>query len=185
MTDTRTRLRLVVALSALGLALLAVGILATSLVTRPRIDAIQPVDAVYVIGPAEYRMEYARQLMADDVAPTLLVTVSVNPVTGEVYTKDFCDPADWEVICLQPEPYTTAGEAGELARLAAERGWDHVAVVTETAHVARTRLWMERCVPARVSVWASPETRTPRQWVWAIAYQSGAWAKAQFQRSCP
>ena len=165
--------------------MLAVGILATILVTRPRIDPVQPVDAVYVIGPAEYRLEYARQLMADDVAPTLLVTVSVNPVTGEVYTKDFCDPADWEVICLQPEPYTTAGEAGELARLAAERGWDHVAVVTETAHVARTRLWMERCVPARVSVWASPETRTPRQWVWAIAYQSGAWLKAQLQRSCP
>lgn len=184
-TNTRRPLRRLLALAALGAALLAVATVATVLVTRPRVDPVQPVEALYVIGPAEGRIGEARRLMAAGQVSTLIVTVSVNPTTGEVYTKDFCDPAAWEVICVQPEPYTTRGEAGVLAQLTKERGWTRVAVMTETSHIARTRLWMARCVPAQVSVWASLERRTPREWVVAIGYQSAAWVKAQFQRSCP
>lgn len=174
------------AMAGLAAALvLACAVILTCVLIRPRVDPAQPVDALYVIGPAEGRIGEARRLMATGQASTLIVTVSVNPATGEVYTKDFCDPAAWEVICVQPEPYTTRGEAGVLAKLTKERGWSRVAVMTETSHIARTRLWMQRCVPAQVSVWASLERRTPREWAIAVGYQSAAWVKAQFQRSCP
>lgn len=172
-------------LTVLGVVLLGCVAVATVLVLHPRIDPVAPVDALYVIGPADKRIAEARQLMAAGAAQTLIVTVSVDPKTGEVYTKDFCDPQPYEVICVQPDPYTTRGEAGVLARLAKEHGWSRVAVMTETSHVARTRMWMDRCVPVPVSVWASAERRTPLSWVGAIAYQSGAWAKAQVQRGCP
>ncbi|WOQ16413.1 hypothetical protein [Raineyella sp. W15-4] len=180
-----TRRRWPAVLAMIGVVLLGCAVVATVLVVRPRVDPVQPVDALYVIGPAEGRIAEARQLMAAGEARTLIVTVSVNPKTGEVYTKDFCDPASWEVICVQPDPYATRGEAGVLARLVKEHGWSRVAVMTETSHVSRTRMWMDRCVPASVSVWPSDERRTPISWVGAIAYQSAAWVKAQVQRGCP
>ncbi len=164
--------------------MLASGVVAIVLITRPRVDPVRPVDALYVIGPAEGRIADARRLMAEGAARTLVVTVTVDPKTDEVYTKDFCDPAPWEVICVRPDPYTTRGEAAALARLARERGWTHAAVLTQPSHVSRARMWMTRCVPIPVDLWASSEHLGLWGWVKAIAYQSAAWVKAQVQSSC-
>lgn len=171
-----------------GLAVLLLSGCATvaaTFVARPRVDAVQTVDALYVIGPAEGGIADARRLMAEGKARTLVVTMTMDTRTGKVYPKDMCDPAAWEVVCVKPDPYTTRGEAAALARLATERGWSRVAVMTDTSHIARTRLWMDRCVPVPVSVWASSERRTPLSWAGAVVYQSGAWVKAQIQPRCP
>ena len=148
-------------------------------VAHPTVDPYQSVDAIYVLGPAETRIDLGRELAAEYGAESLLVTVSVNEKTGEVYEKDFCDKqAGYEVICLNPDPYTTQGEAEELAAYAEERGWDTVAVLTGTPHISRARLWTERYVQADVVMWETDEVMSLTDWAYAFVYQSGAWAKA-------
>lgn len=57
-----------------------------------------------------------------------------------------------EVRCFEPEPGNTYGEALAVDRLAGERGWSQVTVVTSDYHATRTRLYFERCVAADVEV---------------------------------
>ena len=148
-------------------------------VAHPTVDPFQSIDAIYVLGPAEGRIDLGRELAAEYGAESLLVTVSVNEKTGEVYEKDFCDKqAGYEVICLNPDPYTTQGEAEELAAYAVEQGWDTVAVLTGTPHISRARLWTERYVQADVVMWETDEVMSLTDWAYAFVYQSGAWAKA-------
>ncbi|MDU5457593.1 MAG: hypothetical protein E6083_09665 [Cutibacterium avidum] len=67
---------------------LAIGVL------RPRLEPVpRRTDVVYAIGPADFHMAQARDLMRRTGASTLVVTISVDPRTGEEYRKDFCDPS--------------------------------------------------------------------------------------------
>lgn len=157
-------------------------------VVDPQVDEVGPVDAVYVIGPVETRIEEALAVMDSGVAPVLLATTSVNPDTGEHYATDHCGlrTATYRVECVLPDPYTTRGEARVLGARVEEHGWDRVAVMTSTPHAARTRMLMERCTDADVLVWATDAgaDRSLRGWAQAAVYQSGAWVKAQLLRGC-
>lgn len=182
----RTFLTILIALAAAVLVWIG---LCWRFVVHPRVDPPQPVDALYVIGPAEERMPLAIDLARRGLTTTILTTVSVDPRTGERYPRDYCagDPGlpELTIACVDPDPYTTRGEARLLNRMAAERSWDHVAVLTTTAHVARARMWMNRCVHGpTVEVWEFRQDRTPGQWLFAFAYQSGAWGKSRFQPGC-
>lgn len=157
-------------------------------VVDPQVDEVGPVDAAYVIGPVETRIEEALAVMDTGVAPVLLATTSVNADTGEHYATDHCRlrTATYRVECVLPEPYTTRGEARVLGARVAEHGWDRVAVMTSTPHAARTRMLMERCTDADVLVWTTDAgtDRSLRGWAQAAVYQSGAWLKAQLLRGC-
>ncbi|OLT22778.1 hypothetical protein BJF81_12850 [Ornithinimicrobium sp. CNJ-824] len=131
-------------------------------VVDPRVDEVAPVDAAYVIGPVETRIEEALAVMDTGVAPVLLATTSVNADTGEHYATDHCRlrTATYRVECVLPEPYTTRGEARVLGARVAEHGWDRVAVMTSTPHAARTRMLMERCTDATCSSGRPTPART-------------------------
>lgn len=87
------------------------------------------------------------------------------------------------VICFDPSPATTRGEAEFVGRLARKYHWQSVALVTITPQDSRARLRVERCfkgpvyvVTASVSLW---------EWPYEIAYEWGALGKAvAFQPSC-
>lgn len=156
-------------------------------VAHPDVDPVGPVDAVYVIGPVETRIEETLELLDTGVAPVLLATTSVNQDSGQSYATDHCGrtTANYRVECVLPEPYTTQGEAQLLGEAAAYRGWDRVAVLTSTPHAARTRLLMERCTDADVLLWTvGPSPEGVRGWVGAFVYQSAAWVKTQVVRDC-
>lgn len=170
-------------LLAAGIALLTLFAVWFALCLRyvafPNVDPYERVDAVYVIGPAEGRIEQARELANRYDAEALMVTVTVDTNTGIVYEKNFCELQDgYEVICVKPDPYTTQGEAQQLAANVAERGWGKVAVLTGTTHISRARLWMERYVDVELLMWEAPEARSLLEWANAFVYQSAAWAKA-------
>ncbi len=58
-----------------------------------------------------------------------------------------------DAVCFEPEPANTAGEAENVARLAEERGWDHVVVATSNFHTSRSRMLFSQCLgDDRVSV---------------------------------
>ena len=156
-------------------------------VAHPELEETGVVDAAYLIGPAETRIEETLALMGTGVAPVLLVTTSVNADTGLPYATGHCglQATGYRVECVMPEPYSTRGEARLLAREVEEHGWERVAVVTSRSHAARTRLLMERCTDADVLVWAvGREPGSWRGWVLVSVYESAAWVKTQVARDC-
>lgn len=51
-----------------------------------------------------------------------------------------------DAICFEPSPENTAGEAENVARMAEERGWDHVVVATSNFHTSRSRMLFSQCL---------------------------------------
>lgn len=87
------------------------------------------------------------------------------------------------LICFNPAPATTQGEAEYVGRLARKYRWRSVAVVTITTQDSRARLRVERCFAGPVYVVTTPIALT--SWPYQIAYQWGALVKALVvQRGC-
>lgn len=180
------RFRAVAVGSAVVAALLG-SWLAVSLavIATPRVDTPDRPDALLVLGPVHERMGLAHQLMDDGIAPVILVSVSIDRTTGIAYPEDFCNPSPtYRVECFVPDPFTTQGEAQRLSALAEARGWDEVAVMTETTHIPRARMLMERCTDVRVVMVEYPEAPSLQGWLESFAYQSGAWVKAMLTPGC-
>lgn len=112
----------------------------------PRVDADRAAaDAVVVLdGERPRRIRRGVELVAAGVAPTLVV------VRCEAYAPELLDrPLPFEVVSFEPVPGTTRGEARATARLARDRDWRRLVVVTSTYHVTRTRLIFRRALPER------------------------------------
>jgi hypothetical protein len=133
---------------AAGLALLAV---AAALVLRfqvfPSTDEPERVDALVLLAGGRERLPKALELLRHGIAPVLVVDPD-RPSWEELCGRT----QPYRVLCYQPVPYSTRGEARSVARLARERGWDSIAIVTSTYHVTRARMLFERCFDGRVSV---------------------------------
>jgi uncharacterized SAM-binding protein YcdF (DUF218 family) len=87
------------------------------------------------------------------------------------------------LICFEPVPATTQGEAEYVSRLARKYQWRSVVLVTNTAQDSRARQRMKRCFGGRVYVVTVglPLLHWPGQ----IAYEWAATLKMLlWQRSC-
>ena len=88
-----------------------------------------------------------------------------------------------KIICFDPDPATTQGEAEFIGRLATKYRWQSVALVTISPQDTRGRMRVERCFAGPVYVTTAP--LSPSAWPYQIAYEWGAFVKALvFQRSC-
>jgi ubiquinone/menaquinone biosynthesis C-methylase UbiE len=89
------------------------------------------------------------------------------------------------LICFNPRPASTAGEAEYVGRLARRYHWRSVALVTITSQDTRARLRVERCFGGRVYVMTTPPDPSQTNWPYQIVYQWGALLKALIlQPSC-
>ena len=87
------------------------------------------------------------------------------------------------LICFNPSPGTTQGEAEFVGQLARKYHWHSVAVVTITPQDTRARLRVGRCFAGPVYVMTTPIA--PASWPYQIAYEWAALAKAlTVQRTC-
>jgi hypothetical protein len=87
------------------------------------------------------------------------------------------------VICFDPDPGTTAGEAEFAGRLARRYHWHSVALVATAPQDAVARIRLGRCFGGRIYVVNAPLAIS--QWPEAIAHGWGAAIKALLvQRSC-
>lgn len=164
--------RILAALAVLIAAWLAV---MTPVLMFPRVDVPEHADAVLVLGPpAQWRVERALAMAGDGVTDTVVISRAADQAVR------VCDdpPAGVTVICFTPDPFTTQGEARALAALADERGWDDVAVITMTPHVARTRLVMQRCMPDDTVQVYGEKHLSSGEWAYNYVYQTGAYLKA-------
>jgi uncharacterized SAM-binding protein YcdF (DUF218 family) len=142
---------------------LAVILLALALASVPLFilyddDEVAQADAVMVLAGAKSRLPVALDLVERGVAPVLVISDGLDPSWTQA--NRLCRFGDRErFVCLRPEPYSTRGEARLAARLARERGWDSLAVVTSRFHLFRARLLFERCFDGGLALAGSPNPR--------------------------
>jgi hypothetical protein len=140
----------------------------------PRVNAIVMLD-----GPGGSALNVAVRLAAQHRAPFLVIS------RGTVASRDPCPrPVPGvTLICFNPVPATTQGEAEFVGRLAKKYHWQSVAVVAITPQVSRARLRVERCFTGQVYVVTAPIRRST--WPYEIAYEWAALVKALVvQRAC-
>ncbi|MGI8666102.1 MAG: YdcF family protein [Jatrophihabitans sp.] len=168
------------------LALLVVWLVGCYLVVlEPTVNKPAKVDAILVLGPPDVdgRAEAAYALARAHYASTVVVSVESDL---QQQLKGACRNQNpgYQVICFQPEPSTTQGEAREIGRLARERGWTSIMVVTSKYHISRARLILGRCMPGIVLMVAAPGKPSVLTWTHQFFYQSGAYLKAFVRRGC-
>ena len=121
----------------------------------------------------------ALRLAAQHRAPYLVISLG-TPESGYGCPRPI---ARVKLICFNPTPATTQGEAEFIGRLARKYHWDSVAVVTITPQDSRARLRVERCFAGPVYVVTT--LISPVSWPYQIAYEWGALVKALVvQRAC-
>jgi uncharacterized SAM-binding protein YcdF (DUF218 family) len=126
-------------------------------------SAPEHADAIVVLSGDRRRLEPGVDLFRRGVAPTLAIS-SVQRTRHWTAALRLCKEAD--VVCFDASPYSTQGEARAVARLARERGWRSVVVVTSRFHVTRARMLFRRCYHGTLDVVPVGSTwwRLPEEW---------------------
>ena len=175
-----------IVLGVLIVAVLAWGTWAYAVVQTPRVDRAAPVDAVLVLGGLNSPERTQRALDLVQAGLTRTVVISTPRGYGDALAQRTCTspPAGVDVVCFVPDPSTTRGEARELRKLAGERGWTRVAVVTSPYHVSRSRMIVDRCFAGTTLMLTSDEHISLARWAWNWLYQTAGYAKAEVLRGC-
>lgn len=139
------------------------------------------VDAIVMLNGPGDRLDTAVALARAGRAGTLVVS------RGSSYWGhgSACAPAirGVHVICFEPSPSSTRGEAEFAGRLAQQYHWRSIVVITTPDQDTRARIRVGRCVPDRVYV--ETTALPPHDWPWAVLYEWGATFKALvWQRGC-
>jgi len=167
------RARTLAVVVAVVLVVLAFAGLTLRLFVYPDLNAPERSDAIVVLGgngegPRQTGIRLARQ----GYAPTVVFSIGFEP----------CAPFEQalprlRVICFQPSPNTTQGEARAIAQLAAANKWHRVIVVMPTTQATRARLRVGWCYPGQVLEVAAPPPGFG-SWARSIVYEWGALLKA-------
>ena len=132
----------------------------------PRVSAI-----LMLAGPGD-RLPVALRLARQGRAPMLVISRGWQGYGGP------CPQAvpHVELICFNPDPGNTRGEAEAAGRLARKYHWQSVVLVTSTGQDTRARIMVGRCFggPVYVITGSLPLS----SWPYEIAYEWGALFKA-------
>jgi len=164
-----------------ALLVVALGLGALGVAVWPRDDVPREPDAIVVLGGAgPERAELGIQLAERYDAE--LVLSSSAAIFGEWQGRQ----CGVDAICFEPDPKNTAGEAENVARLASERGWDHITVATSDFHTARSRFLFRQCLgPERVTaVGADADRSLALRLSLALREATGLIAGATVARAC-
>jgi uncharacterized SAM-binding protein YcdF (DUF218 family) len=138
------------------------------------------VDAIVVLGGQGHRLDYALSIASENKARYLVLSEGLPWIPDGLCGRRY---PTWTVLCFQPSPDTTQGEAEYTARLARQYGWRSLVLVTSPDQTWRAELRFRRCFPGAVYGVTTP--LPTGQWPYAIAYQWTATVKAELvNRSC-
>jgi len=155
------------------LAVLAAFCLTTArLFVWPAEGAPAHADAIVMLAGPGDRLGVALKLAAQRRAPVLVVSQGSHGYGGPCPPKT----SDTTVICFDPDPANTRGEAEFLGELAERYHWRSIVLVTTRAQVTRARLLTGRCFGG--SVYATTASLPWSDWLYQIAYGWGALFKA-------
>ena len=157
------------------------------LFTRDHADPLRPVDAIVVLGGEhDGREDYALTLARQGFARTVLVADPYRPYRqyeAELMARICAESdANLEVICFEPDPSTTLGEAIFTAQMAEQRGWSSVMVLSWRYHLVRARFIFRQRFPGELVMHTVPRSYdlTGIQWMETYTYQFAGIAKAAF-----
>jgi uncharacterized SAM-binding protein YcdF (DUF218 family) len=137
------------------------------------------VDAIVVLGGPGDRLGKGLELAHQDRAPVLAISEGLWVPPSLCRARGHVP----KVICFQPEPATTQGEAQFAGGLAKKYHWRSMILVTTPDQDTRARIRFGRCFSGHVYVVTTPLPAS--QWLYEIAYQWGATFKAEvLQRGC-
>jgi uncharacterized SAM-binding protein YcdF (DUF218 family) len=133
---------------------------------------------VMLAGPGD-RLSAALRLASDHRAAMLVVSRGSDGYGGPCPPQ----PTGVRLICFEPNPANTRGEAEFIGELAKRYTWRSVVLVTTRAQDTRARMLVRRCFDGSVYVITGPLALS--QWPYQIAYEWGALVKALvLNRSC-
>lgn len=146
----------------------------------PPTDAATKVDAVVALGgdPGQRRAHEAIDLVSSGLAPVAVISLG-----GKKAVACPSHGGKVRVICFRANPLDTRGEAEYVSRLARERHWHQIIVVSERSQSTRARMLFKRCTSADLHMVpvSDPLSRLP----FDVAYEWGALVKALvLERSC-
>lgn len=133
---------------------------------------------VMLAGPGD-RLNTALRLARQHRAAVLVVSQGQHGYGGP------CPAATpgVKLICFDPDPGNTRGEAEFAGRLAKKYHWTSVVLVTSRAQDTRARIVVSRCFPGRLFVVTAPLNLG--DWPYQVAYEWGALFKAvALYRNC-
>jgi len=133
---------------------------------------------VMLAGPGD-RLPVALDLARQHRAPVLVVSRG-----NQGYGGPCPSPVPGvKLICFEPDPATTQGEAKALGRMARQFRWSSVVLVTTRTQDTRARIITERCFSGSTYVATAPLPLS--SWPYEITYGWGALFKALFVvRTC-
>jgi hypothetical protein len=137
------------------------------------------VDAIVMLDGLGDTLGVAVRLAREHRAPFLVVSQG-TPESGDPCPRPM---PRVKLICFNPTPATTQGEAEFAGRLASKYHWRSVALVAITPQASRARLRVERCFAGPVYMVTAPVALA--SWPYEITYEWGAMIKALvLQRRC-
>ena len=151
-------------LIACAALLVAVTALTAGLLVWPPQGMPARVDAIVMLAGPGDRLPVAVQLAREGRAPVLVVS------QGHLGYGGPCPAAvpGVTLICFDPDPADTRGEAEYISRLAQREHWRSLAVVATPEQDIRARLIVGRCYPGTVYVVTGPVPL--RQLPYQVAY---------------
>lgn len=167
------------ALLSLGIVAGAFAVLSARLFVWPQEGLPPRVSAIIMLAGPGPRLPVALQLARETRAPVLVVSRGSHGYGGPCPLP----VPGIRLICFEPVPADTRGEAEYAARLAARYSWSSVVLVTTRGQDTRARMLMARCFagPVYVVTAALPWD----DWPYQIAYGWGSLVKAlTLRRSC-
>lgn len=133
---------------------------------------------VMLAGPGD-RLQVALRLAREHRAPVLVVSEGWKGYGGP------CPPPvkGVKIICFEPDPGNTRGEAEFAGRLAKRYHWHSIVLVTTPPQDTRARVILRRCFSG--SIYLAAASLPWSAWPYQIVYGWGALAKALVvQRGC-
>jgi len=181
MTPRRRRITWRTVLLALAVAIALLAAATARLLIWPAQGMPSKVSAIVMLAGPGNLLSRAVDLAREHRAPFLVISLG-TPQSGNECPQRMPDVT---LVCFNPVPASTQGEAEFVGRLARRHDWRSIAIVTITPQDTRARIRVGRCFSGHVYAVTAPPAPSQTNWPYQIVYQWSALLKALiFQRRC-
>jgi len=125
-------------------------------------------DAVVVLAGSENNLPEGQKLVGEGLAPTLVVS---QRQSGPDADTQLCKKPPKDVVCVIGGPVVAGGELQAISRIAQNRHWDTILVVSPAYQQLRVNRVLGRCTDVRVvgvdvdDPWWRDAIGIPLEWV--------------------